>query len=438
MSRQKNKIAIIGPEDIISDCLAFEETFPLLTFVPMMYKEEEEINAIIADIDKNICGAVFAGSLPYFRVENIMQQKKIPSIFIPFNGIGLLKALLEMETVNSMRRVSLDTVDKSAVIETFEEIDYWEMPQHLFEFENVTKLDTVIDYHKRLHDQKLTDVAITSVGYCYKELIQQGVPSIRIKPSRSAIKETLEKMELICDNQNDRSNLLAVGIIFINETNELVKNKSAIDFREIHLQFEHAVLKFAKTINSHYLNTSPGEIQFYTSWRTIDEITANMTNIPSELELVYGLEGISVSIGIGFGTTTNFAIDSAGNALNKAKQIRGNVCLILDENYNLIGPLGEKTIEQSKIRSTNERVQQLALEAGISSLTLSKIIDASVSLNNEFTSRELAPFLGVTIKSTQRVLRKLQETKFIEIVGKESIQAKGKPRTIYKIREELI
>ncbi|MFP3381253.1 hypothetical protein SB767_33565, partial [Bacillus sp. SIMBA_069] len=51
----------------------------------------------------------------------------------------------------------------------------------------------------------------------------------------------------------------------------------------------------------------------------------------------------------------------------------------------------------------------------------------------EYTAQELAAILGVTIRSSHRILLQWLDAELVEIVGIEKISVKGRPRQIYRL-----
>jgi transcription initiation factor IIE alpha subunit len=50
------------------------------------------------------------------------------------------------------------------------------------------------------------------------------------------------------------------------------------------------------------------------------------------------------------------------------------------------------------------------------------------------TSRELAQLYGVTLRSMNRILSKLEDHGYIEIVGKKKLSKKGRPSRILRLK----
>jgi predicted ArsR family transcriptional regulator len=51
----------------------------------------------------------------------------------------------------------------------------------------------------------------------------------------------------------------------------------------------------------------------------------------------------------------------------------------------------------------------------------------------DYTAQELAKILGVTVRSTHRILLQWLDAGLVEVIGIEKITSKGRPRQIYRL-----
>ncbi|NGM85264.1 helix-turn-helix domain-containing protein [Paenibacillus sp. 7124] len=433
----KSRVAIIGPEDLVVECFKFENSFPNLLFLACIYEEEEEITDIVQRMRNEVDLLFFAGVIPYYKVKEMPELEIMPAVYIPYNGSGVLKAIIETQRLMNNALTSIDTVDKELIIETYKEIGM-DPPEYILEFDDSSKLEGLIDYHTNLFRSGRIHIAITSMGHCYKELIELGIPAVRIKPLHASIRETFVRAQLICENIQSKNNYLAVGSISIGGLEEWRSTKSVLDEQELNLKVEQAVFKFVKTIDGQYVRTAPGEFLFFTTRSFIYRSTSDMKNAPDFFQSLKLPEGLYLSMGVGFGLTTNLAAEAARAALTKSKEVISNTCFVVNEEHQLLGPLGSFELEEQSMRNTDEGLDRLSSELGINKIVLDKLLQAVKELKGQFTANEIAPLIGITVKSAQRLIRNLEQAQHIKIVGQEALWKRGKPRRVYSFNEEIM
>ncbi|WP_245552858.1 hypothetical protein [Brevibacillus massiliensis] len=144
--------------------------------------------------------------------------------------------------------------------------------------------------------------------------------------------------------------------------------------------------------------------------------------------------GVSLSIGIGFGQTANEAGTHARLALRQAKEFGGDICFIVREDRSVIGPVEMTHPMVYELSVTDEGLLMRAQKAGMTASYMSKLMAQVSRLGKmEYTAQELASILGVTLRSSHRILLQWLDAELVEIVGVEKISSKGWPRQVYRL-----
>ena len=140
----------------------------------------------------------------------------------------------------------------------------------------------------------------------------------------------------------------------------------------------------------------------------------------------------SISIGIGYGETAIEAKYNANIAMEKAKQKGENILYVIYSGNRIYGPIKYNNTDDSL--EINKRFYKIADESQVS---LNKIFQIYNIIEREqkknFTSKELATKCGISIRSMDRIIEKLENAGYIEIVGKNIITQYGRPSRIIKI-----
>lgn len=434
--RIHSKVAVIGPADIVADCLKYQKLYPTLILNAFSYPSEKDTLEIVEGLGDDYDFLLFAGPIPYYKALNKDRLKKIPSLYVPFHGSALLRALFQVQIIAKVSKISIDTVNLKLLLEAFSELELAEAPQYIFEFGSEHDSKDLVDYHKNLYLEGKTEAAVTGIASCYQELVKAGVPCIKIRPLKSVIRETLEKVKLTCESINNVGSQISVGIVSVNRYDEWSQDKLNNDSQHFHLQLEQLVFNFTKELDGQYIQTSPREFLFFTTRALIEKATESFNVLPSIFYKRLLPKEVTLNLGIGIGGTTNLAANSARIAVKKAQQAGGNCCFLVNENQQIVCLLTiQRKAKIMDLRTTDTNLLELAERTTLSAITLRRVFQAIHQVGDEFTANEIAPYMGVSVKSMQKIIRLLEKGNIINVIGKVALQTKGKPRRIFRLRE---
>ncbi len=425
------KVGIIGPQDSIDDCLEFSGDFPQLDLKGFPYESEADAPEIVKEVADQCDVLLFTGPVPYSKAKDLPEMQEKPSLYIPFNGSSLFRSLFQIRFQGDLTRITVDFISRQDVEAAFHELGIAKTPPHVLEYEPQLSKQDIVEFHKRHYESGESLCALTPIRSCYYELVRLGIPAIRIYPLKSVIRETMVKACLIGESVKNKGNQVAVGIIAVDNYSAWSGEKNMHEIQQTNLQLTQSIISFCKEIDGHYLNTVPGEYLFFTTRGLIEKATNGLKRRPN----LKVWNGLTLSVGIGLGGSTHIAADFAKIGVNKAKEIGGNSCFVVNENHQLIGPIGQEDLESIDLRTTDEHTLEVSKKTGLSPLSLNRIFQAIDQVGEEFTANEMAPYLGMTVRSARRLLRQLEQAATIEVVGQESLQSRGKPRRVYRLTE---
>jgi uncharacterized protein YlbG (UPF0298 family) len=140
-------------------------------------------------------------------------------------------------------------------------------------------------------------------------------------------------------------------------------------------------------------------------------------------------------IGFGYGATITEAEGNAKVALVFAeKDMDGRCSYLLTEEKELHGPFPHEQRKQHRLKNDHPEILQIAKQTKLSPANLSKIIEfGRTSPSIHFTAADLAAYLQVTRRSTERILKKLVDHGYVKMVGEEMTYQQGRPRAVYEL-----
>jgi hypothetical protein len=143
---------------------------------------------------------------------------------------------------------------------------------------------------------------------------------------------------------------------------------------------------------------------------------------------------VSLSMGIGFGRSANEAGTHARLALRRCKEAGGNTCFIVREDKTLIGPLEMADPLSRDLSVTDPVLLKNAEVAGMTSAYLSRLLtNVARTSKLDYEVHELANILGVTVRSTHRLLLQWMDHGLISIAGYVKVP-KGRPKQTFRLQ----
>lgn len=429
------RVAVIGPEDSIASCIDVARVYtPQLELVPFPYELEDEAPDLFKSLADTYSLVLFTGPIPYYRTKETVDTGHASCVYIPFNGVALYRALFQIRHLRDFSRVSIDTIAQNEVSAAYRELGLPESSGHVLEYNRALTAAELVSFHAERYVGGLTDVALTCLRSAHLELVRRGIPSVRIFPVASAIRETLDRIRLIGESEWRKGHQICVGILSVDGYDEWARRKGMYETQKLHLQLGQSMFNYVRSLDGHFINTSPGEFLFFTTRAMVESSTEQFTKSPSLLESVYLPPDLTLSMGLGIGETANLAADHARTALQRAKDFGFNSCFIVNEDHQIIGPLGQHGSVAEDLRVTNDLFLDIARKTGLGAVTVSRLMNAIHNLGKDFTANELASFLGITVRSTRRLLNQLEEAQVLTVVGQEAPYARGKPRRVFRLR----
>lgn len=434
------KIGIVGPAGLVNKInQVIETTFPSVESVNCIYKVYTEAPTIIKYQQRFLDAVLFAGTTPYLLVKNAMLPE-IPWELIPRNGSSLLRVLLEasLERKHAIYNVSIDSYKIADLHEAYQEIGISKERLKLFVAEQNIDEPDYLEQTYKFHETNFLDhnvtCCFTALESVYERLIANDVPCLMIKPTANVIRETIKKLILNHKIQISQQSQIVALYIHIDEPNEYSflnedEYQCVIDKMKIAKQ----IYIFAQKIQAAVIEVGLKEYLLFSTRQMLDNELNNSDSI-SLLDSVKQNSSSTISLGIGFGVT---AVDSKQNAragMLRASKKGGNMAYIVTEDKVFTGPIKSVGSADNSPKKVDEKYLAISEKTGVSINTVIRLCSIIEQYGkNSFTSLELAEFFGITLRSMNRVIEKLESNNYCTIIGKKSVASAGRPRRIIQI-----
>ncbi|MFT9846843.1 hypothetical protein [Aneurinibacillus sp. REN35] len=426
-------IGVIGPQAIVHKVRHTLKAFP--SFAPSFHIYENETQALVlAEKVMQTAEVLLICEYHVYRVMKGTMDFAIPVHYIPLTGSGLFSALFRLKKAYGIHALSIDSISQSFVAQVFQELDEVLPPATYFEGASIAAAEEVIRFHKEnVHSGEKTAV-LTGMHSVACRLMEADIPYEWVIPAQQDITNALERALLSTETRRKKETQIVVGIVQVDGFGRVSERLgSEHDIQRLKLDTHRMLLDYVKCLDGYLTTLGEAQYLFFTTRGIFERETRGYKTIPLLQDSKTSL-GVSLSMGIGFGKSANEAGTHARLALRQAAEAGGNICFIVREDRSVIGPVefGHPMVYELSI--TDLDLLDKAEKAGMTAAYMSRLM-AQVARQGklEYTAQELASIIGVTLRSTHRILLQWLDAELVEIVGVEKISAKGRPRQIYRL-----
>ncbi|MBP1994829.1 hypothetical protein [Paenibacillus eucommiae] len=426
-------IGIIGPDALVDKILDTIRAFPSFSPVARTFQTEAEVLDIAADLIGKVEVLLFSDPISYQLVKDKLHFP-IPVHYVPLTGTGLYRALFCIGKQSGLRTLSIDTLSKRAVHSALQELGELHTEAIFFEDTRHPSQAELIAFHKQQFQSSRSSAALTALRSVSEALTEDGIPNEWIAPTEQDIVVSLERALLSSDTRRSKESQIVVGFIHVDDFNRLaIKKTSEHEVQRLKLDIHRMMLGYVESLEGHLTHMGSEEYSFITTRGIFERETGGYKSLPLARVADKRYE-LSLSVGIGFGRSANEAGTHARLALSRSKDAGGNMCFIVREDRSIIGPLEMTQPLEYDLSLIDISLLKEADEVGLTSAYLSKLI-ARVTRSGvtDYNAHELAATLGVTVRSTHRLLLAWLDAGFVEIISEERGAARGRPKQIYRL-----
>lgn len=431
------KLGIIGPKDLVEKSIEIGKKYKEIEIISMPYSSEKDTEENISHGQSEVDAFLFTGFLPYYHVKyNQLTDKDI--FYYPILGSALYRTLLKMERNYDIdiSKISIDTLEESEVIDIYEDLNIniknlFINDTHLSNY----KKEDYVNFHFDLYNSGRTKGAITSINSVYMELVKFGVPALKIEPTKYTMKQIFKIISMASKTEIAKRNQILIMIIDIAEYTLNGEKISNIEKQSKRLQLHQELLNYSRMHQASVFSSAESEefILLITKGIFYD-YTNSYENIPivNEIKAKFSME---INIGIGMGVNALEAEDNARKALELSRNNKELAGFLIDQDKQVLGPIGSVNKLEYKLKTEDKQLLHYADKIGVSISNITMIESLMKNLQtNSITAGDIQRGLNLTLRSANRIMKKLVDGGVAKEVGLEQIGGRGRPRKIYKIK----
>ncbi|GLC88089.1 hypothetical protein [Lysinibacillus piscis] len=403
------KIAVICSKAFVKRIISIAQNIENIQLEFYLYNQPQESPMLLKQIKP--CDAILiGGTLPY-----LYAKSELPNIPIPWNYVKQSEASISTTLLSvianqgiPLHRMSIDVMNPLLVENVLKETEYHGPKPYVQPISITEPVQNILNTHIELWEAQKIDIIVTSVHSIFDELQQLHIPSIRMLDATNSIIQCLEETQAKSLLRKSESVKAAIGLLEILTITDIAM-----------------VTQIATATHATYKQISANTFELYT---TAGHLQKALEKDP----LQHLLQQIDqpFKLAFGYGHSIFEATQNAKNALTFAKPFE---IYVLDEYKNLLGPFPNTEVKLT-LKTSDPYILQMAKKTSLSPLNISKIIQFSHERQSaQFTAYNLAEYLQVTRRTTERIIKKLVDQNYVKIVGEEMPQQQGRPRTIYEL-----
>lgn len=433
------KILYIGPLLMINKLVAMSKrVFPNLEFDYITYERYTEAPELLESYSKKVDAVLFSGKSPYKICETQMNQSVLMD-YVPRHETTLYRVLLEITYLlkRDICRLSVDTYDKKMMQKLYKEI-HVELKEDSFFFAEQRYMDPnykdyVVAFHRKNYYEHHVCCCITGLEEAYREIKAEGIPVVLAVPSEDVVVQSIRNLQIRYIAKKNSENQIVVVAIKLNvpSSYSLLK-EDEYSYLSQRIKIMDRLYHFNHRIDGVLVEQSKSECMIFTTKKIIETETNQYKDFYL-LDVLREVSAVPVYIGIGYGKTANESKYNAYESMKRMERSRQNSVYIVFENGEVMGPLetGKGTKKQD---SFDEKFYRAATETGLSVNTIYKIFGGIIKEENaDFTSRELATICGVSVRTMDRIILKLCDAGYCEVISEKLMHKSGRPSRILRL-----
>lgn len=404
--------------------------------VMLPYQRLHETPELYRQNEQNVDGFVLT-ELAYTYLMQEWGSFSIPTYTFQISEQEFYKKLFKLTLRNrdmDFSRVYIDFIHPQnnflGLTDIFEEAS---MPYTLKGFVvNDEIYEAVLNEHIRLRQEGKIDLSLTRLSNIVPQLDRHGVPHLYVFPSPDSIVAQFEQIVTELAAIKLAESRIAIGHITIGQVDGEKESLNEWELRQMLLH--KSLLEFSTEQRVPFLiQKSNKSFEIISSFKDIKLLTDNLTQC---LLLAYLEKTLPFPVHIGWGVGNSMykarTNAQAANGMSAANQTPGT--FIVTDSDQIIGPLGEENCLHYR-NQMNSAIQRLSEATDLSTLQLQKILAVLAKTeSNELTADELAYHLGVTVRSANRMLNRLEEKGVAHVLYKKQEKLRGRPTKIYQIQ----
>lgn len=393
----------------------------------------------LLEVRDQVNGFIFGGELQFHYYSYIFQPN-IPCDYISKDWSSLQNALLSIgQRGINFSSVSIDSYSVATVRSIYRDIGLQLSDTKVKVIDRKVFGKQYVEYvskkHQSFFEKGDVEGCVTALAPVYDYLVSIDIPCVYAHPTIEIISKTINKIRNHYELQKGKSASFAMILI------HLIPKQEHSSIRKDDYLYMHEKIKvaeevyfFAKDTNAAVLNDTLDKFIILMNRSDLIDYTNGLQKFYL-IDEIHTNTNFDILMGIGYGYTPGQAKFNANLAIEKLDIENRNMAYVVIDSTSILGPLNFLTTTPDEaLKSEEAMFLELSKSSGVSKSILWNLYSLiEKNRKNTFTSTELSKKLGISQRSSSRLLRKMEESHLAKIVNKEVTGTSGRPSDIYEI-----
>lgn len=440
-------IALVGDKHLVErlDEMIKEDTLNIqtrLVFVTLQEQLEHTLTEI--EVALSICDGVLYTSPHYFKQFSKSLDHNLPTRCLDVSGNDLITGLFR-ESLNTnlitpldIRNLSVDTFSRDMILASYANvgIDPVGVKIHLVQIlENTFNYDKIAAQHAANYHE-YGCLCVTTFRNVFTILQESNISCALAEAEKETLMSEVKSLLLLCRLKQRKNNNTVVIYTYLRAKDDFfISNENQTqEIMEINHVYELLAL-FSQQIDGALFTLSNNEcVIVCNNQMIIEQVTSQYTEFRL-IEDVNRETMFHISVGIGYGDTLLQSRQNAIIGVNNANRYGGNGAFLVYDPQHIIGPFGIPLEDNRNEKWIyDEYLTQVAKACELSINTIYRLHDiATRKRGHAFTAKELSTLMKVTPRTINRILNKLVEKSYVDVIGHHVIGERGRPSRIFCI-----
>lgn len=436
------KLCLVGHSNYINDLeTVISKNFYNVEVFKVVFNTDLDMDMSTSHIEKNLNyfdAILFTGIEPYMLTSHKLGNN-IAS-YVPIKNQDLVQCLFKsfLEHKFDIYSISIDSIDYKSIVEAYEslslDVDRLKVSMVDVNTREHNFVHKTEQEHYRNYKSKLSSICITSITEIYNKLKARNIPCALLTPSVDSYISEIKTLILRDKIKKTEKNEFAIVTIKLSQNSDfyIFNNSDLQDIMDLNTASQFIAVFCQKLEGIMYLTERNGYAVVCNS-RKLELMTDDFKNFEMLTKIPKNTR-LSVNIGIGYGDSLSSAKKHSIIACNRSCLYGNDNAFVMYNQKDVVGPIKSNQSAPVNEKMYNERLIEISDNSKLSINTVYKI-DCIIKQANkrEFTAQELSLELGVTVRTANRIVLKLEDAGYLKEIGKHIIESKGRPSRIVKI-----
>lgn len=437
------RLCVVGHESSIQEIKdVIRAKFQNIDVHTVPFNSDDEAARAHVELEKALphChGTLYTRRDPW-KIMSSRMEHRLPTRYVDIGASNLVHSLLEASyrLHVDILRPSVDSLGHDAVMNAYRSVGIPEeaVTAHLVQVDVGSEhfVHKVWEAHRTNYRNGLCAFCATNVRSVLDRLAEEGIPCVLLAPNTETYIYEIRRLMVSHGLRKIATNQMVMVALALYPRHDYSIGEQTVlqEVLDRNKAEEHIAL-FAQRVNGALISQIRATSYIICNSAELEELTEQYSRIDL-LESIPMRTTYVLGMGIGYGENIKEAKTHAEIGLRQADATRGSQAYVVYSATNTVGPIEPNEMVAPSSELFEQRIVQAAEAAGLSITTVQRIDRfARQKRGKVVTSSALARELGVSHRTANRTVAKLEQCGYVAEVGRHVVDKRGRPSRMLKV-----